>query len=45
MVMLHGRVSLGIEIEIKSVYSTGPHTRACNLAIWHKSVYLIGHTG
>ncbi|KHG22927.1 Glutathione S-transferase theta-1 [Gossypium arboreum] len=40
--MLHGRVSPGVEIKIKSVCSTRPHTRACNLALWHKSIYPIG---
>ncbi|KHG27851.1 hypothetical protein F383_11184 [Gossypium arboreum] len=28
---VHGRVSPSVEIEIKSVYSTRPHTRACDL--------------
>ncbi|KHG19087.1 hypothetical protein F383_24117 [Gossypium arboreum] len=37
--MLHNRVSPGIEFENKSVCSTRPHTRACDLAVWHKSVY------
>ncbi|KHG19998.1 hypothetical protein F383_24834 [Gossypium arboreum] len=34
-----------VEFENKSVCSTRPHTRACNLAVWHKSVYATGHTG
>ncbi|KHG22612.1 Rhamnogalacturonan exolyase yesX [Gossypium arboreum] len=40
--MLHSRVFPGVEIKIKSLYSTQPHTRACDLAVWHKSVYPIG---
>ncbi|KHG16848.1 hypothetical protein F383_21570 [Gossypium arboreum] len=28
--MLHGRVSLGVEINLKSVCSTRSHTRACD---------------
>ncbi|KHG12938.1 hypothetical protein F383_05793 [Gossypium arboreum] len=40
--MLNSRVSPGIEIKMKSVYSTRSHTRACDLAVLHKSVYLIG---
>ncbi|KHG10319.1 putative cytosolic iron-sulfur assembly protein 1 [Gossypium arboreum] len=33
-----------VQIDVLCVHSNldGPHTRACNLAIWHKSVYLIG---
>ncbi|KHG03933.1 Amiloride-sensitive cation channel 5 [Gossypium arboreum] len=30
MVMLHGCVSPGVEIELKSVCSTRSHTRACD---------------
>ncbi|KHG22915.1 Sulfhydryl oxidase 2 -like protein [Gossypium arboreum] len=37
--MLHGCVSPGVVIETKSVCSTRSHTRACDLAVLHKSVY------
>ncbi|KHG21875.1 hypothetical protein F383_27593 [Gossypium arboreum] len=40
--MLQGRVSSGVEIETKLVCSTLPHTRACDLAMWYKSVYPTG---
>ncbi|KHF99975.1 hypothetical protein F383_17880 [Gossypium arboreum] len=33
------RVSPSVEININSVCSTWPHTRACDLAVWHQSVY------
>ncbi|KHF99214.1 hypothetical protein F383_19660 [Gossypium arboreum] len=36
----HGCVSSSVDFEIKSVCSTRPHTRACDLVVWHKSVYL-----
>ncbi|KHG22430.1 hypothetical protein F383_26653 [Gossypium arboreum] len=45
MVMLHSRMSPGVEIKIKLVCSTRPHTWACDLAVWHKSIYPTGHTG
>ncbi|KHG03344.1 hypothetical protein F383_28091 [Gossypium arboreum] len=40
--MKHGRVSPGVEIKTKSVCSTRPHTRACDLSVWHKSIYPTG---
>ncbi|KHG29824.1 hypothetical protein F383_13188 [Gossypium arboreum] len=40
--MLHNHVSLGVEIEMKLVCSTRSHTRACKLAVLHKSVYPSG---
>ncbi|KHG18221.1 hypothetical protein F383_22005 [Gossypium arboreum] len=39
--MLHGRVSPGVVIKMKSVCSTRSHTRACDLVVLHKSVYPI----
>ncbi|KHG08169.1 Protein stu1 [Gossypium arboreum] len=42
MGVLHDRVSPGVKFETKSVRFTWPHTRACDLAVWHKSVYPIG---
>ncbi|KHG04893.1 23S rRNA [Gossypium arboreum] len=30
MLMLYGRVFPGVEMELKSVFSTRPHTRACD---------------
>ncbi|KHG21820.1 Dihydroxy-acid dehydratase 2 [Gossypium arboreum] len=31
-----------VKIEMKSVFSPQSHTRACDLAVLHKSVYPIG---
>ncbi|KHG28333.1 hypothetical protein F383_35339 [Gossypium arboreum] len=42
MVMVHGCMSPGVEIKMKSVYFTRPSTRACDLAMLHKLVYPTG---
>ncbi|KHG24915.1 hypothetical protein F383_31002 [Gossypium arboreum] len=39
---VHSHVFPSFDFEINSVCSTRPHTRACDLAVWHKSVYPIG---
>ncbi|KHF97709.1 MutS [Gossypium arboreum] len=38
-VMLHSRVCPGVDIKMKLVCPTRSHTRACDLAVLHKSVY------
>ncbi|KHG05674.1 hypothetical protein F383_31274 [Gossypium arboreum] len=40
--MLHGHVSPGVEIKMKSVCSTRSYTWACDLGVLHKSVYPVG---
>ncbi|KHG06947.1 hypothetical protein F383_33752 [Gossypium arboreum] len=40
--MLHGRVSPGVDLKIKSVYFTRLSTWAYDKAVWYKSVYPTG---